>query len=55
MKPDKDLRKLNHDFYCIKSNTIHCGLNPCDSASDKKIRSCKQCDFYKALYYPIEK
>lgn len=48
MKTDKNLIKLKHDFYCLKSKTIYCGLNPCTLKTD--IRTCRQCEFYRALY-----
>ena len=50
MKTDKNLIKLVHDYYCIKNNTIYCGLNPCCEMA-KTVQNCKQCDFYRGLYY----
>jgi len=52
MKTDKTLTKLIHDYYCLKTGTIYCGLNPCSEMA-KEVRNCKQCEFYRDLYYVL--
>ena len=54
MKTDKNLIKLIHDYYCIKSGTIYCGLSACYEMA-KEVKTCKQCEFYRALYFTSEK